>query len=141
RDAGMFSEELRRFMTGRLVDAHRYTAAQRLGRFIKRHRGAFTVATIAVLGFIVGGSVAIHRIVEARDQAQHAEQIATTRGAAAEKLIDYMMGHVQRQLTQIGRLDLMAGLSTEVKGYYDTLSAIPGSMPDDDERRMAEAIE
>ena len=140
-DAGVFAEELRRFMTGRLVDAHRYTAAQRLGRFIKRHRGAFTVATIAVLGFIAFGSVAIHRIVEARDQAQRAERIATTRGAAAEKLIDYMMGHVQHQLTQIGRLDLMAGLSTEVKGYYDTLSAIPGSMPDDDERRMAEAIE
>ena len=140
-DAGVFAEELRRFMTGRLVDAHRYTAAQRLGRFIKRHRGAFTVATIAAAGFIVGGTAAIHRIVAARDEAEHAEQVATTRGAAAEKLIDYMMTHVQRQLTQIGRLDLMAGLSTEVKGYYDTLSKMPGSMPAGDERRMAEAIE
>jgi len=140
-DAGVFAEELRRFMTGRLVDAHRYTAAQRLGRFIKRHRGAFTVATIAVIAFAVLGTAAIRRIVEARDEAEHAEQIATTRGAAAEKLIDYMMTHVQRQLTQIGRLDLMAGLSTEVKGYYDTLSKIPGSMPAEDERRMAEAIE
>ncbi len=140
-DAGVFAEELRRFMTGRLVDAHRYTAAQRLGRFVKRHRGAVTVATIAVLGFIIGGTAAVHRIVAARDQAEHEKQIATTRGDAAQRLIDYTMTHVQRQLTQIGRLDLMAGLSAEVKRYYDKLSQIPGSMPDDDERRMAEAIE
>ncbi|HEY1811345.1 MAG TPA: tetratricopeptide repeat protein [Kofleriaceae bacterium] len=140
-DAGMLAEELRRFMTGRLVDAHRYTALQRLGRFIKKHRGAVTVATIAVLGFIVGGTMAVHRIMAARDEAQQAERVATTRGVAAEQLIDYMMTHVQRQLTQIGRLDLMAGLSTKVKSYYQTLSTIPGGMHDDDEGRMAEAIE
>ena len=140
-DAGVFAEELRRFMTGRLVDAHRYTALQRLGRFVKRHRGAVTVATIALLGFIIGGTVAVHRIVAARDQAEYQQHIASTRGVAAERLIDYMMTHVQRQLTQIGRLDLMAGLSTEVKRYYDKLSQIPGSMPDEDEGRMAEAIE
>jgi serine/threonine protein kinase/tetratricopeptide (TPR) repeat protein len=140
-DAGLLAEELRRFMTGRLVDAHRYTAMQRLGRFVKKHRGAVGVATIAAIGFIVGGTVAVHRIVDAKDEAQHAERIATTRGNSAEHLIDYMMTHLQSQLTQIGRLDLMAGLSTEVKHYYDTLSQIPGGMPPDDERRMAEAIE
>jgi serine/threonine protein kinase/tetratricopeptide (TPR) repeat protein len=140
-DAGVLAEELRRFMTGRLVDAHRYTAMQRLTRFVKKHRGAVSVATIAVLGFIIGGTMALHRIVDAKDEAQHAERISTTRGTAAERLIDYMMTHVQRELTQIGRLDLMAGLSTEVKRYYDKLSQIPGGMPPEDERRMAEAIE
>ena len=52
-----------------------------------------------------------------------------------------MFTHVQTQLTAIGRLDLMAGLGAEVKRYYDRLSKIPGGMPAEDERRMAEAIE
>ena len=83
----------------------------------------------------------MRNIVAARDRALHEEQIATTRKIAAERLIDYMFTHVQTQLTGIGRLDLMAGLGSEVKTYYDKLSKIPGGMPADDERRMAEAIE
>ena len=140
-DAGVFAEELRRFMTGKLVDAHRYTAVQRLGRFVKKHRGAVTIAAIAIAGFAVGGTLAVRRIVAERDHAQRAEQVANARGLAAERLVDYMFSHVQSQLTQIGRLDLMAGLSAEVKRYYDRLSKVPGGMPVEDETRMAEAIE
>jgi serine/threonine protein kinase len=139
--AGELAEELRRFLTGQLVDAHRYTALQRLGRFVKRHRAAVTISAIATTGFVVGGSIAINRIVEARDIAQREELVATARETAAERLIDYMFSHVQDQLTAIGRLDLMANLGTEVKHYYDTLSKIPGGMSGDDHRRMAEAID
>ena len=44
--------------------------------------------------------MAVHRIMAARDEAQQAERVATTRGVAAEQLIDYMFTHVQRQLTR-----------------------------------------
>ncbi len=139
--AGELADELRRFLTGQLVDAHRYTALQKVTRFVKRHRAAVTISAIATVGFVVGGTIAIRNIVAARDRALHEERIATTRKIAAERLIDYMFTHVQTQLTGIGRLDLMAGLGSEVKTYYDKLSKIPGGMPADDERRMAEAIE
>ncbi len=140
-NAGELAEELRRFLTGNLVEAHRYTALQRVVRFVKKHRAAVTIATIAIAGFAVGGTLAVNRVVAERDRAEYENQIATTRKVAAERLIDYMFTHVQTQLTAIGRLDLMAGLGTEVKRYYDRLSKIPGGMPADDERRMAEAIE
>jgi serine/threonine protein kinase len=140
-NAGELAEELRRFLTGNLVEAHRYTALQRVGRFVKKHRAAVTISAIAIVGFAVGGTLAVDRVVRERDRAEYENQIATTRKVAAERLIDYMFTHVQTQLTGIGRLDLMAGLGAEVKRYYDRLSKIPGGMPADDERRMAEAIE
>jgi tetratricopeptide (TPR) repeat protein len=139
--AGELAEELRRFLTGNLVEAHRYTPFQRVGRFVKKHRAAVTIASVAVVGFAVGGTLAVNRVVAERDRAEYENQIATTRKVAAERLIDYMFTHVQTQLTAIGRLDLMAGLGAEVKRYYDRLSKIPGGMPAEDERRMAEAIE
>ena len=139
--AGELADELRRFLTGSLVEAHRYTVMQRLGRFIKKHRAAVTIGTVAIAGFAIGGTLAVGRVVRERDRAEFEQKIATTRGLAAERLIDYMFSNVQGQLTAIGRLDLMAGLGAEVKSYYDRLSKIPGGMPADDERRMAVAIE
>ena len=41
---GELADELRRFLTGQLVGAHRYTAPQRLGRFVRRHRAAVTIS-------------------------------------------------------------------------------------------------
>jgi tetratricopeptide (TPR) repeat protein len=140
-NAGVLADELRRFLTGNLVEAHRYTPFQRIGRFVKKHRAAVTIASIAIVGFSVGGTLAVNRVVAERDRAEYENQIANTRKIAAERLIDYMFTHVQTQLTAIGRLDLMAGLGAEVKRYYDRLSKIPGGMPAEDERRMAEAIE
>src|SRR5262249_50796933 len=66
--AGVLADELRRFLTGQLVDAHRYTAMQRVLRFVRRHRAAVTIATIAIAGFTIGGTLAVRRIMDARDQ-------------------------------------------------------------------------
>src|SRR5258706_11186416 len=85
--------------------------------------------------------MAVNRIVEARDQARAEAEIAKVRKRAAERLIDYTLTHVQSQLRTIGRLDLLAGLGTEVRRYYDTLAKVPGGMPSEDEIRMFEAID
>jgi len=140
-DAGQLAEELRRFLTGQLVNAHRYTAAQRVVRFIKRHRAAVTIAAIALTTIAVGGTIAVRNIVAARDQAQREQQIAVTRKQAAEHLIDYMFSDMKERLDAAGRLDMLAGLGTEVKRYYATLSHMPGGTPREDEIRMAEAIQ
>jgi tetratricopeptide (TPR) repeat protein len=140
-EAGELADELRRFLTGQLVDAHRYTAWQKLLRFVKRHQAAVTISVLALTGFAVGGSIAVRRIVAARDVAERASQIAITRKQAAEKLIDYMFSDMKKRLSDAGRLDLLAGLGAEVKRYYNLLSSMPGGMPAEDEIRMAEAIE
>jgi len=139
--AGVLADELRRFLTGQLVDAHRYTAMQRVFRFVRRHRAAVTIATVATATIAIGGTMAIRRIVEARDHAQRESQIANTRKQAAEHLIDYMFSDMKTRLSAAGRLDMLAGLGTEVKRYYATLQRMPGGMPREDEIRMAEAIQ
>ncbi len=139
--AGELADELHRFLTGKLVESHRYTAMQRVMRFVRKHRAAVTIATIATIGFAVGGTMAVTRIVDARDRAEREAELAQSRKKAAERLIDYMFTDVKTRLDAIGRLDVLASLGSEVRRYYDTLSRVPGGMPHEDEIRMAEAID
>src|SRR5262245_13238067 len=104
--AGVLADDLRRFLTGQLVNAHRYTAAQRVLRFIKRHRAAVTIAAVALTTIAVGGTIAVRNIVAARDRAQREQQIAVTRKQAAERLIDYMFSDMKERLDAAGRLDM-----------------------------------
>jgi len=140
-NAGELAHELRRFLTGQLVSAHSYTAVQKILRFVKKHQAAVTVSMLAAIGFAVGGTIAVRRIVDARDLARREQNIAVTRKQAAEKLIDYMFSDMKKRLAQAGRLDMLAGIGNEVKRYYTLLSGLPGGMPIEDEMRMAEAIQ
>jgi len=140
-DAGELAAELRRFLTGKLVAAHRYTAAQRLGRFVRKHRAAVTIAVVAAIGFAAGGTFSVRRIMHERDVADRERQIADTRRQAAEHLIDKMLSDMKVRLQQIGRLDLLASLGSEIRDYYSTLAKIPDGMPADDVERMATAID
>jgi serine/threonine protein kinase/tetratricopeptide (TPR) repeat protein len=140
-DAGELATELRRFLTGQLVSAHRYTAGQRIQRFVRRHRAAVTIAALAAIGFAAGGTFAVRRIVHERDVADHERALADTRRQAAEHLIDKMLSDVRTKLEQIGRLDLLASLGSEIRNYYDTLAKVPGGMPADDLDRMAIAVD
>jgi tetratricopeptide (TPR) repeat protein len=140
-DAGELATELRRFLTGQLVSAHRYTAAQRVGRFVRRHRAAVTIAVLAAIGFAAGGTFAVRRIVDERDAADHARQLADARRRAAEQLIDEMLSDMKTRLSQIGRLDLLASLGGEIRDYYGRLARSPGGIPVDDLDRMADAVD
>ncbi|HEX3475666.1 MAG TPA: protein kinase [Kofleriaceae bacterium] len=140
-DAGELATELRRFLTGQLVSAHRYTAGERVGRFVRRHRAAVMIAVLAAIGFAAGTTFAVRRIIAERDVADQARQLADARRRAAERLIDTMLSDVKDRLQQIGRVDLLASLGTEIRDYYATLGSIPGGMPTDDIDRMAAAID
>ncbi|HWO19353.1 MAG TPA: serine/threonine-protein kinase [Kofleriaceae bacterium] len=139
--AGELADELRRFTTGQLVSAHRYTALQRVGRFVRRHRAAVAISTVAVITIALGGTLAVRRIVEERDNADRERTLAVTRRAAAEQLIDDSLGDMKDRLTTIGRLDLLANLGSEIRNYYDAFSKLPGEMSIDDLKRMAAAID
>ena len=69
RDARALAEDLQRFLTGQLVASHHYSRRERLVRFARRNRAAVGVSAAATLAMIVGGSLAISRIVDARDRA------------------------------------------------------------------------
>ncbi|HTJ47685.1 MAG TPA: protein kinase, partial [Kofleriaceae bacterium] len=130
------SDDLKKFQTGQLVGAHRYTTIEKLRRFVRKHRAAVSIGAAALVIFAVLGSLAIRKIVQERDLAEDARAIAETRRTAAEKLVDYMVRDLRERLTPMGRVDLLAGLGAGVADYYDALGAITLGA-DDIERRAA----
>ncbi|MBP9088075.1 MAG: protein kinase [Kofleriaceae bacterium] len=135
-----FSEELRRFLTGQLVDAHRYTAAQRVTRFMRRHRAALAISLVALIALSIGSVFAIRRIVAARNSAEAQRALAMARKQAAETLVDFMISDLKKRLVPMGRLDLVSGLGGQVKDYYQKIAIIPGGLSADDVDRMAQAM-
>jgi WD40 repeat protein/tRNA A-37 threonylcarbamoyl transferase component Bud32 len=61
--AGELAQDLKRFQTGQLVAAHRYTRSQLLRRFVGRHRVAITVGALSVAAIAAVGTVSIQRII------------------------------------------------------------------------------
>src|SRR5262249_8564023 len=51
--ATALAEDVRRFLAGQLVAAHRYTPRQRVARFAKRHRAPLAVAAPAMVAVAV----------------------------------------------------------------------------------------
>lgn len=134
-DARELARDLRRFQTGQLVEARRYTALQRIRRFIARHRTivATTAGAAALLAVIAGISIA--RIVDERDRAEAArseanaerEHAETERSRAdvertgAEGLVSFMLTELKPKLERVGRLDVMQDVAKHVDTYYNAL--------------------
>lgn len=75
-EAAELAGDLRRFLAGQLVAAHRYTFWQRLRRASRAHRAAFLVAGASLLVVSALASISILRIISERDQARAARQLA-----------------------------------------------------------------
>ncbi len=65
------AEDLRRFQTGQIVGAYQYSRRELLRRFVRRYRAAVTVTAVAALLLAGLGGVSLHRVVEARELAEH----------------------------------------------------------------------
>ncbi len=87
-DAGALGEDVRRFLAGQLVAAHRYTSRQRLGRFAKRHRGSLIIGAAAAVALAVLASVSVSRVMSERDTANRAQLAAEQDKQAAERARD-----------------------------------------------------
>ena len=96
-DAGELADDLRRFLAGQLVAAHRYTPWERVTKWVRKHRlvTAISVAAIAVIA--IGGVWSISRIVTERDHARDAQSLAETR--ADDLVVDRARSLVQTDPT------------------------------------------
>jgi hypothetical protein len=84
QNAGALAEDLQRFLTGRLVAAHHYTAKEKLLRFVKKNRALVTVSAAATLALLLGGTIAVKRVVDERDRADEAAHVALEQKRVAE---------------------------------------------------------
>jgi hypothetical protein len=116
-DASELAADVRRFTTGQLVGAHRYTRRQRIARFARRHRAALVVAAAAATAVAVLSWVSVHRILAERDaarvarrEAEHARVIADTKAEEARQRADQLMLAAARGLIETNPTGAIAAL-------------------------------
>ncbi len=116
-DAGALGEDVRRFLTGQLVAAHRYTRRQRIARFAKRHRAALSVAALAMTAVAVLSWISVHRILKERDaattargEAERARAIADTSAEQARQRADQLLLAHARGLLDSSPTEAIAAL-------------------------------
>ena len=134
--AAELADDLRRFQTGQLVGAHRYSTWQLVRRWVKRHRGAVSVAAIALIVGTAGGVLAIDRIVDEKRAAEAARGVAEQRKLesdrrrdAAEKVLDFSVFTLTERLDAVGKLAVMDGVGDAAAAYYDETSKLDAAMP------------
>jgi hypothetical protein len=67
--AGELASDVRAFLAGKLVPAHRYSAGELVRRWVRRHRLAVAIAAIALVALAATGVIAIRSVVRERDRA------------------------------------------------------------------------
>lgn len=113
--------DLRRYQTGQLVGAHRYSLGQLLRRWLHRHRAALSVAGFATAVLLVLGVIGLQRILAAERLATRQRTLAQQSRGEAEELLGFMLGDLRDKLTPLGRLDLLDGVAKKAVGYYGTM--------------------
>nr|ACS15384.1 WD-repeat protein [uncultured bacterium FLS12] len=101
RSARELADEVQRFLTGGLVQAHAYTLGDLVMRFVRRHKAAVVTSALGVVAFLVVAVVSYVNILQARNRereqrvaAEEAnrglvwENYAGTLGIAAQRIED-----------------------------------------------------
>jgi tetratricopeptide (TPR) repeat protein len=110
--------DLRRFQTGQLVRAHRYSRGDLVRRFARRHRAAVAVAALLVAVLAVGGTLSVRSIVVEREHAEAERALAQRERAGAEDLVKFLLFELRARLSTVGRLDVLSGVADRVDAYY-----------------------
>jgi tRNA A-37 threonylcarbamoyl transferase component Bud32/tetratricopeptide (TPR) repeat protein len=121
--AGELAADLRRFQTGQLVAAHRYSRGDLARRFVKRHRAAVVFAALLISVLAVGGTLSVRGIVRERERAEDERSLAERERAGAEDLVKFLLFELRARLSTVGRLDVLSGVADRVEAYYMTTAA------------------
>src|SRR5262249_47048465 len=89
--AAELAEDLKKFQTGKLVEAHSYSLLERVRRVTARQRAAVAVGLSLLAVMIVLGAIGVRRIARERDVAKARSVEAETARGAAEALVGYLV--------------------------------------------------
>jgi WD40 repeat protein/tRNA A-37 threonylcarbamoyl transferase component Bud32 len=100
--AGELAADLKRFQTGQLVAAHRYTAGQLFWRWLQRRRLAIAIGATAIVAIAVIATISVWQIVDQRSQAQ-AGRLKLLEERGRTELLDGHPGKALAYLAQAAR--------------------------------------
>ena len=107
--ARQLADELRQFLTGKLVATHSYSTRELMARWLRRHRAAAAVGAIALATLATVGALSITRIVRERDRAERERHRADTQRLAAVSARERAEATVTQLYVEQGRRDLLEG--------------------------------
>ncbi|MCC6619626.1 MAG: serine/threonine protein kinase [Deltaproteobacteria bacterium] len=145
-DARAFAEEIRAFLTGGRVRAYQYGTWELVKRWAARHKGALTVASVAVVALMTLGVWSYVEIARERDaameaqsaamaaktRAEAAEQEATSARHGAEGLVRFMLDDLQDKLEPLGQTALLDEVAQAVQAYHAREATRPLASPTTD---------
>ncbi len=111
--------DLRKFQTGQLVSAHRYSRRQLALRWLRRHRTAVTVAAVAVAVLVTIGVISVRQVVRAQHVAEDERREAERNRGDAEELMSFMLGDLREKLQPVGKLDVLETVAQKATAYYE----------------------
>jgi len=111
-NAGELATDLKRFQSGQLVGARRYSSWQLVRRWVGRHRTAVAVGVVAAIVVAVVIAISFRRVLAE-------EAVAEQRRVDAEDLLSFMVTDLRDKLEPIGKLDLLRTVAAKARAYYD----------------------
>src|SRR5262249_17856062 len=105
RSAEGLATDLRRFQTGQLVGAHRYTAWELAKRWIGKYRAILATAAAALVVLAVLGVISVRRIARERDEANTERGLARQNEAVGNERFASSLHEVARQAMVAGSPD------------------------------------
>lgn len=138
RSARELAADLKSFQTGRLVGAHEYSRTQLLRRWIRRHRTALAITSIAVVVLAIVGVLSIRQILAEQRATKAEHRVAENHRRDAEALIEYMLGDLRTKLEPLNQVGLLDSVAQRALKYYED---IPPTAPTTDQSRKALALE
>ncbi len=133
-DASALAADLAAFLDGRVVDTHDYSLGDHLRRIVANHRVAVAVGLVATLVLAGISATAARRVLEERDAARAAEQVAEAALARSDKNLARALVLAARTAAAAGRRPeaevLAAGAlaleaSPEARGVLAAFGASP----------------
>ncbi len=117
------ADDLKRFQTGQLVAAHRYSVGMRVRRWLRRHRAAVAVAGLSTLVLVVLGVVGVRRILDERREAERQRRVAERNRADAEQLVRFVLIDLRDRLRPRSQLDVLDEAVKRSVAYYQRKGA------------------
>jgi tetratricopeptide (TPR) repeat protein len=137
-------DDLKKFQTGQLVGAHRYSNMELVRRWVRRHRTAVTVGAALLAVLAVVSTISVQRIMRERSEAEAArakaeEQrtLAVASRSEAEELMGFMLGDLKEKLQPVGKLEIIDAVAKQSMAYY---ARQPDTGTDEERRKRAQAF-
>jgi serine/threonine protein kinase len=130
------ADDLKKFQTGQLVGAHRYSTWALVRRWIRRHRTPVAVGAIAAIALAVVAIISVQRILREEARTAQQRQAAEKSRGDAEELLGFMLVDLKEKLRPIGKLEILDAVAEKAMAYYDGRTQLAS---DADRARLATA--